>query len=147
VVLMSPDGPVPRWQDGKFNFDRHFDPPTLARLAADYSDLTEVEAEILRHAYREAAAHSLTVLNVDHKGWSDVGDMGRVYAVRMSVRWEPQTNERLIYEVAARISRDPDLWAVGRPPSPYDLAEAAVRAVRDLGRLAAVNGRPDGIPE
>lgn len=144
---MSPDGPVPRWADGKFRFDRHFDPQLLARLAADYSDLTELEAEMLRHAYRQAAEHSLTVLNVDHKGWSDVGAMGRVYAVRMSVRWEPQADHRLIYEVAVRLGRDPGLWAAGRPPSPHDLAEAAVRAVRDLGRLAAVRERPDGIPE
>lgn len=146
-MLMSPDGPVPRWQDGKFKFDRHFDPPTLARLAASYGDLTEVEAEMLRNAYREAAAHSLTVLNVDHKGWQVVGEMGQVYAVRMSVRWEPNPDDRLIYEVAARIHRDPDLWAVGRPPTPYDLAEATVRAVRDLGRLSAIVPRPEGIPE
>lgn len=140
---------VPLYQDGVFHFDRHFDPMTLDRLVGDDDQLSAIEAEQMRHAYRSAAEQSLTVLSEEHKGWTDVGERGRIYAIRLRVRHEPQALDRLIFQVSQRLARDPELWSQGPSviPSPVLLARAAVLAVRDLGRLTAAVPRPESLPE
>lgn len=140
---------VPLYRTGHYHLDRHFAGPQLAEIDADPELRESIEGELLRRAYREAANQSLTVLSEVHKGWTDAGNHGRIYGIRLAVIHEPQTDDKLIYQVAARLYRDPDLWDQGPGviPSEVAIARAALLAVRDLGRLTASAPRPGGVTE
>jgi hypothetical protein len=137
---------VPLYAVGKFSFTRQFDGQLLQRIAADYESLTAFEGEFERQARRAAAERSFTVLTSSGLKWRDVPHGARLLEVHYEVRHEPQTDDKLIFEVYRRLAHDPSLWAHGTP-NPQTIATAAVHAIRDLGRLTAAVPRPDGIPE
>lgn len=137
---------VPMYEVGSFTYVRQFGAAEMAQFAGDFQTLTAIEAEFERQARRAAAERSLTVLNAPPAKWRDLGPGIKVLEATYYVRHEPQTDDKLIYDVYVRLARDPALWA-GGIPNPQTLAQAAVKAIRDLGRLTASSPRPDGIPE
>lgn len=147
TLYQSQAQPIPMYETGTWIFRKAFDPMLMHRLVDDPPLMARVEAELVRSAHLDAAEHSLTVLEESPPRWTEVEFLGSVCTIQMTVRHEPQTDDTLIYAVAQRIAQDRDLWGQQTMPSPPALAQAAVRAVRDLGRLTAAAPRPEGLPE
>ncbi len=127
---------------------RHFSPAEYAELARDYQMLELVEQAHIRGAHADAARNGLTVLSATPAQWlpSIAHDESMLLRTYLRVIYEPQADRKLIGDVARALAKTPDLWHPGGY-SPGGIAEVAVRAVRDLGRLTASAPRPDGIPE